>query len=539
MDKKLFSYGISVCCLFLIFPIFLVWLCNYLNSYHRMTEVIKILNLSLFFFSALSAGIFFLFVGIGRKFDSIAKIFSVFDITFIALMVLALVFPVSHTLLDGQMPVHPPLWVSIKQFAVLIAVFAFAAWFYKRRLKQFYYIRNVLAIFSVLFICYATFILYSEENKRQMGVQNVSPAVSVGDKNVFLLIVETLQGSYFEELFKNEPELFKEFTGATLYSHAITPVVWSPFSANQIFTGNDNWHTFEKRSEAIEALKENSLLSDAEENGYTFNGGSYTPVQGFYIYPHNMDLDFSLQIPRLSVLLVKYYCEAIRRIAPAVLWRKIYKFENKIFRENLMASQYPNKIAARDTFIELQNRLEYDKDSSAFFYNFNYMTHREILFDRNGKSIPNLLQNKENQLEEYRYVLSLYGNFLNKLKEMGVYDNSLIIMTGDHGTYDEQYRNYNPMLIVKPPQSSHPLSVSDSAVMLTDIRQLIKSFMQGDEEFETAYDAFRQIGLERAFKVYALPQNDHDNGTKYLPILINGDINTVYSELTDQAKNRK
>lgn len=166
------------------------------------------------------------------------------------------------------------------------------------------------------------------------------------------------------------------------------------------------------------------------------------------------------------------------------------------------------------------------------------MTHREILFDRNGKSIPNLLQNKENQLEEYRYVLSLYGNFLNKLKEMGVYDNSLIIMTGDHGTYDEQYRNYNPMLIVKPPQSSQALSLSHNAVMLTDIRQLIKSFMQGNEEFETAYNTFQQIGLERAFKVYASPQSDPENGTKYLPILINGDINTVYNELTQRAQKK-
>ncbi len=271
MNKKMFSYGISVCCLFLIYPIFLVWLCNYLNPYDRMTEVLKILKLSLFFFALLSAGIFIFFAGIGRKFHSITKVFPVFDIIFIALMILALVFPVSHTLFDGQLPVHPPLWVSIKQFAVLIAVFAFVAWCYKRKLKQFYSMRNVLGIFSVLFICYATFTLYSEENKRQMEFQNASPVVSVGDKNVFLLIVETLQGSYFEELFKCEPELFKDFTGATLYSHAITSVTWSPFSANQIFTGNDNWHTFEKRSDAIEALKENSLLSDAEENNYKFN----------------------------------------------------------------------------------------------------------------------------------------------------------------------------------------------------------------------------------------------------------------------------
>lgn len=538
MNKKMFSYGISICCLFLIYPIFLVWLCNYLNPYDRLTEVLKILKLSLFFFALLSAGIFIFFAGIGRKFHSITKVFPVFDIIFIALMILALVFPVSHTLFDGQLPVHPPLWVSIKQFAVLIAVFAFVAWCYKRKLKQFYSMRNVLGIFSVLFICYATFTLYSEENKRQMEFQNASPVVSVGDKNVFLLIVETLQGSYFEELFKCEPELFKDFTGATLYSHAITSVTWSPFSANQIFTGNDNWHIFEKRSDAIEALKENSLLSDAEENNYKFNGGSYTPIQGFYINPYTNDIDFSLQIPRLSMIFVKYYCAAIRRIVPAVLWRKIYKFENRIFNKNLMAGQYPNKIAARDTFIELQNHLEYDKDSSAFFYNFNYMTHREILFDRNGKSIPNLLQNKENQLEEYRYVLSLYGNFLNKLKEMGVYDNSLIIMTGDHGTYDEQYRNYNPMLIVKPPQSSQALSLSHNAVMLTDIRQLIKSFMQGNEEFETAYNTFQQIGLERAFKVYASPQSDPENGTKYLPILINGDINTVYNELTQRAQKK-
>jgi hypothetical protein len=258
------------------------------------------------------------------------------------------------------------------------------------------------------------------------------------------------------------------------------------------------------------------------------------------------NIPFRVRLPKIILTNSRYYFAAFRRVIPAVLWPRINKLEMKIFWKYLGSGQYPNKISAKNNLLHIKNTAR-KSSGNAFFYFFNYMTHREILFDRNGTPVPGLPQNKDTQKEEYRYAVALYGDFFAKLKKIGVYDDALIVITGDHGTYDEPFGSYNPAVFVKPPHAQGGLRVSSANLLLSDLRALIAAYMHDDAACEAGFTGIAAAAGPRRFDVFVyrpskniLPGNkwENDNGTAYVRIPIEGDIATVRNVLKAHEKQR-
>jgi hypothetical protein len=95
--------------------------------------------------------------------------------------------------------------------------------------------------------------------------------------------------------------------------------------------------------------------------------------------------------------------------------------------------------------------------------------------------------------------MSLLGTLFEKMKGLGIYDQSLIIIAGDHGhfmgyyhpanyTGVEDFRGfvqggnfrpatmYNPAVLIKPPSAAAG-GVSHAAVGLTDVRSIIAEYL--------------------------------------------------------------
>lgn len=93
-----------------------------------------------------------------------------------------------------------------------------------------------------------------------------------------------------------------------------------------------------------------------------------------------------------------------------------------------------------------------------------------------GEALPN---NRENYKIEARYVLRLFIEFVGRLKELGVYDSSVIVLQGDHGSgfapifdgkvHYQQAGKVAALLAVKAPGASGPLRVSMAPASVVDI----------------------------------------------------------------------
>ena len=88
------------------------------------------------------------------------------------------------------------------------------------------------------------------------------------------------------------------------------------------------------------------------------------------------------------------------------------------------------------------------------------------------------------------YAMKSVYDMLERIKQLGVYDNSLIIITADHGNVAPKdltyggllpvcalYYEFNPLLMVKPPQANYPLGRNDMTAWLGDIAPTIKDYL--------------------------------------------------------------
>lgn len=94
--------------------------------------------------------------------------------------------------------------------------------------------------------------------------------------------------------------------------------------------------------------------------------------------------------------------------------------------------------------------------------------------------------------------------YLEKLKEAGIYDDSVIIVMADHGykvgDYDGKWRQ-NPILLVKGAGEKHDLEISDAPVSFVDLQEAYRRLMEGVTGTDI-FDYKEVDSRERRFLLY-------------------------------------
>ena len=103
----------------------------------------------------------------------------------------------------------------------------------------------------------------------------------------------------------------------------------------------------------------------------------------------------------------------------------------------------------------------------------------------------------DSQFEQTIGVVRMYTKLIDALKEAGVYDNTTVIFTADHG-WDIRL---NPCLLIKPANSHGELMISHAPVsMITDYMPTLKYFITGRKDYgNTIYELEENVDRERLF----------------------------------------
>jgi hypothetical protein len=160
-----------------------------------------------------------------------------------------------------------------------------------------------------------------------------------------------------------------------------------------------------------------------------------------------------------------------------------------------------SKVIERERYRTLIDNVDIDKSiDKKVVWLHNLQTHYPIRFTADGRFDEQLTP--DGVYGEMVDAFTMTGQFVDKLKQFGIYDNSLIIVFGDHGhpsvpftsslTEDQSfvlrkfhdvsgYRLglYHPLLMVKPPRRTGMLEFNDNAHTLIDFRKTLNEFMTG------------------------------------------------------------
>ncbi|MCQ2080735.1 MAG: hypothetical protein MJZ11_03695 [Lachnospiraceae bacterium] len=105
---------------------------------------------------------------------------------------------------------------------------------------------------------------------------------------------------------------------------------------------------------------------------------------------------------------------------------------------------------------------------------------RDLDFDLNSIDIKD--RNEELSLEDTgEIVLSIFEGYFKKLKELGIYDNSTIVIMADHGasSYTIEFVNQNALLLVKGKNEKHNFKISEKPISFDNIQDGFLNLMDG------------------------------------------------------------
>jgi len=380
--------------------------------------------------------------------------------------------------------------------------------------------------------------------------------LSTTGKNVVMLMMDRAISGYLPYIFNEKPELAEKFRGFTYYPNNVSfgghtnlglPAIYggyeyTPYRMNQ----RDDLPVSEKHDEALLLMP--TIFSEAGfhvsvcDPGYA--GWSFYPPD-YSIYDHLENVEthhtygtYSYEVMEAFSPVIQtrqkrnFFMYSIMKVVPLV-------FHNTVYNEgNYYSTAGWQSLSCSDEFLysysvlyalpELTNVV--DDDINTVFMIDNDTTHSETIlqtpeyepvvevtsdtyghqerFTLNGVTIP---MDTEYKMGHYHANMAAYiklGEWFDYLRQMGVYDNTRIVIISDHGNGLGQFEDLliaddwdaewvNSLLMVKDFGDTDEFRTSDEFMMNADVPMLLMDGLIEDPVNPfTGYDLTTKVDKE-------------------------------------------
>lgn len=284
--------------------------------------------------------------------------------------------------------------------------------------------------------------------------------------NVIVLIMDTFDSKTFAELIEEEPECYDEFSDFTFYDNVSSETYCTALSMPVMLTTHNidySMSLIDSNAEGWNSKEAEYFYRSMQENGYKVR--LYTDNDMYCGGAQNMlgkiDNTEEYQANYVSEKIPTYLGMAklsMYRYMPHML--KVYFCVEE--------SKEINQYTVSDNIKDALNLSEWQESSltslerGVCFYNndfYNGMQNGLDVLDENSLCIFHHLYGmhepyttldgtKSNKKGTLDACMTILRDYISRLKELGVYDNSTIILTADHGLHTLE--GSDPVMLIKP-----------------------------------------------------------------------------------------
>lgn len=383
-------------------------------------------------------------------------------------------------------------WLGWLDLALWLAVLTLCLFYVRHALK-------VIILVSWLLLLGQGMPIVTEEVDRQdywnRSVTAWQPKglSAVSEKqNVFHLVLDSFQTDVFLELLQ-EKDAFTDFSGFVLFrdnaaASPHTSIAVPATLLGSLYTGYGSPADFYAmamregiQSKLFDAGFEVSLspLLSMEDSPRT----DYFEVSSVY-------RDSPRQLARNNT--ARLLDVGLFRSAPHFLRLVIYDSGNWSLQKRLTGEIQSASFRHKAFFTDYTERLHLGSANSRYHFVHLHPPHPPYVTLPDGRYAGRVLENtRRNYLSEARAVFELLVGFLHKLQALGVYEKSMIILQGDHGSQIEPVMDgqaLDPCLPRLPAllavkrfnAASGPLRISDAPTSLLDVAPTILASLNGE-----------------------------------------------------------
>lgn len=398
-------------------------------------------------------------------------------------------------------------------FELLIWLILFLIFIYFR--KSILIWNNSLLIFLLLLYAVPSvyFLLQNDNEGTEKYYLDTTNEFTFSNKNVILIVLDSFQSDAFTIILDEYPEYRQVFKDFIFFEDALGGYPTTAPSIPLILTGQFYLNQI-PMPEFLNAIEETTVINRLKDKGYTVE--SYSPTPFFTSLYDNRTKKMPFQ-DRLSTVKTQLLVSGIRfsplTLKPFFVFRYYHSFD------------YSHK-----DLVEFNSRIIETKVTEVKpVFKFIHLSGAHFPFQLNGS----LEWRKSGYTEQAASSLVPMKNLLDALKNAGIYDDSLIIILGDHGQpIAETQKNIvpllmnsaRPLLLAKQPQQTfNEIKLSDSPVSLGDIAKTISDVTKLSIDFP-GYSIFDPIPKDRIRHFYSYGWEHIYWQKDYLPVFFEYEI---------------
>jgi len=389
--------------------------------------------------------------------------------------------------------------------------------FYRRVEKLFYKLAFAVVVIHIATTTYSSITNLEKLNRSSGADYNSDKALEEVYKfstknNIVHLMLDGFQSDVFEDLMNHETvgdEYRSQFSGFTFYNETLGVFPYTRFSVPAFLGGKIYKNDTPKNDFIKSVLKGNTILNVAYENDYDVDIASEAYFSALYangnhtnshIISKDSVTDFKSQNAATILDLTLF------RVAPHFIKRYIYNNQNWLIAPLFSSDDYlQHRYFSHTAFLnKLTENMSVARDAPVYKYIHVMNAHNPMVVSPNcGYAGQTLNTTRETLTVQSKCTLDTIIEYFKKMKDLGLYDNALIIIHADHGGWVVPHKwkqkiywkngpeisplaasLASPLLAIKPPgSSSDSLSISPTLASLADIPDTISDIMNWDARF--------------------------------------------------------
>ncbi|BAQ15711.1 sulfatase-like hydrolase/transferase [Methyloceanibacter caenitepidi] len=342
--------------------------------------------------------------------------------------------------------------------------------------------------------------------------------------NVLIVLIDTFSSDVFAEILEEKEKFRQEFAGFIYFYNAISYAPYTMMSMQNVYSGREyNGGDIVK---IYESIRSDSLFADFEKNG------GQTTLGGFYFFRKcpaqecwtENEILGTTPIDTSILDYIELLENGLLRISPTFLQGQIYNSGNGRLGKYFDPDKEPGRISA-EVISEFTQKLQAIESGPQLKFLHLMTTHSPLVLDDHCRTVDEMSHQRRNYKKQATCAVRGLVAMLAALKASNVYDNTTIVLLGDHGASivgrkpDRRFFDavaptvgrvgrFRPVLAVKPAGADGPFSVSGAPAQLGDIRKTLCALssdclasVPGESLFSLSSDADR----ERPFVDYDNP----------------------------------
>lgn len=364
-----------------------------------------------------------------------------------------------------------------------------------------------LTIFAMLFISLFTTVLTTEnvfDSKKSISITNRNFENYSSDENFIIFVTDVTDSLIFHEVLENSDkysDIFNDFTyypdtvaGYTFTSESIPFIFSSKWYKNETSFKDYSTKSFNE-SKLLNTLKNNDFDLNIYGKGIIWDDNKAKNISNFDILNNKINNN-KLFIEETKYIMFKYLPFPFKRYSD-IETMDYYSVNEKEDEDNLY-SFYDCTFYARLK----EMKFKKIKDKQFKFIHIEG-AHVPYNYDKDVNIITN--GTYEQKVEA---TLTIVATYINKLKELGVYDNSNIIVMADHGyNYDDTHGRQNPILYIKGINEEHEMNESELPISYEDLSDAYLDLIEGKQSNELFENVDKD--RERRYMFYHYTKEHH------------------------------